>query len=230
VLLIVSTFILGFLHGLGADHLMAIAALSIGTAGETAAVQRARALGIAVRFAAGHALLLSLGAGALIALGWSLPIVVEQGGEMLGGTLLIVLGGAGLWGIAAGRVYSHMHPGGHKPAGHWHLHIGRQDRHPLPSAHSHLPTIIGAAFAISSLRALTLLDGFGEGIAAAPLPLVLGLVAIFALGILISMSLFGVALARLMSARALQRISTLAAGTMAIASIALGLFWIAAST
>jgi nickel/cobalt transporter (NicO) family protein len=230
VLLIVSTFILGFLHGLGADHLMAIAALSIGTAGETAAVQRARALGIAVRFAAGHALLLSLGAGALIALGWSLPIVVEQGGEMLGGTLLIVLGGAGLWGIAAGRVYSHMHPGRHKPAGHWHLHIGRQDRHPLPSAHSHLPTIIGAAFAISSLRALTLLDGFGEGIAAAPLPLVLGLVAIFALGILISMSLFGVALARLMSARALQRISTLAAGTMAIASIALGLFWIAAAS
>jgi hypothetical protein len=230
VLLISSTFLLGFLHGLGADHLMAIAALSIGTAGETAAVQRARALRVAVRFAAGHALLLSLGAGALIALGWSLPIVVERGGEMLGGSLLVVLGTVGVWGIAAGRVYSHTHADGRRPASHWHLHIGRQDRHPLPSAHSHLPTIIGAAFAISSLRALTLLEGFGEGIAAAPLPLVLGLVAIFAFGILISMSLFGVALARLMSARALQRISAFAAATMALASIALGIFWILSST
>jgi hypothetical protein len=229
VLLISSTFVLGFLHGLGADHLMAIAALSIGTAGETAAVQRARALGIAVRFALGHALLLSIGAGGLIALGWSLPIVVERGGEMLGGSLLIVLGGAGLWGIAAGRVYSHTHPDGRRPAEQWHMHIGRQDRHPMPAAHSHLPTIIGAAFAISSLRALTLLDGFSDGIAAAPLPIVLGLVAVFALGILISMSLFGVALARLMSARALQRLSTVATGAMAVASIALGVFWIAAS-
>jgi nickel/cobalt exporter len=229
VLLISSTFILGFLHGLGADHLMAIAALTLGTAGEGAAVQRARALGIAVRFAAGHALLLGLGAGALIALGWSLPIVVERGGEMLGGTLLIVLGSAGLWGVAAGRLYGHTHPDWRAPAAHWHLHIGRQDRHPLPSAHSHLPTIVGAAFAISSLRALTLLEGFGDRAGAAPLPLVLGLVAVFAVGILISMSLFGVALARLLSARALQRVSAAAAATMAVASIALGVFWVFAA-
>ena len=226
VLLISSTFALGFLHGLGADHLMAIAALSLGTAGESAAVRRARALGIAVRFAAGHALLLSLGAGALLALGWSLPLVVERGGEMLGGSLLIVLGAVGLWGIAAGRVYGHTHPDAGVPEAHWHLHIGRQDRHPLPSAHSHLPTIVGAAFAISSLRALTMLEGFGQRAAAAPLPLVLGLVAVFAVGILIAMSLFGVAFARLMSTRALQRISSLAAATMAAASIALGVFWV----
>ena len=54
---------------------------------------------------------------------------------------------------------------------------------------------------------------------------VLGLVAVFAVGILISMSLFGVALARLMSTRALQRTSSIAAGAMAVASIALGVFW-----
>lgn len=226
MLLISSTFVLGFLHGLGADHLMAIAALSLGSAGETAAIQRARAIGIAVRFAAGHALLLALGAGALITLGWSLPIVVERGGEMMGGTLLIVLGIAGLWGLASGRVYGHMHRGAFEAQGHWHMHVGRQDRHPLPSAHSHLPTIIGAAFAISSLRALTLLEGFSEGAAAAPLPFVLGLVGVFGLGILLSMSLFGVALARLLSARALQRVSAAAAATMALASIALGAFWV----
>jgi nickel/cobalt transporter (NicO) family protein len=227
VLLISSTFALGFLHGLGADHLMAIAALSLGAAGETAAVQRARALGIAMRFAAGHALLLACGAGALITLGWSLPLVVERAGELLGGLLLIALGAVGLWGVAAGLVYGHTHRGRREPSGQWHMHIGRQDHHPLPSAHSHLPTIIGAAFAISSLRALTLLEGVSDHAGTAPLPFVLGLVAVFAVGILMSMSLFGVALARLMSARALQRVSSVAAATMAVASIALGVFWMA---
>jgi nickel/cobalt exporter len=231
VLLIASTFLLGFLHGLGADHLMAIAALSVGSVGETAAVRRTRALSVALRFAAGHALLLALGAGALIVLGWSLPLVVERGGELLGGSLLIALGGVGLWGVASGRVYGHTHPDPHQPHSHWHLHIGRQDRHPLPSAHTHLPTIVGAAFAISSLRALTLLAPFGDGAGrpALPLVVVLGLVAVFAVGILISMSLFGVALARLLSARALQRVSSVAAAVMAGASIALGIFWMASA-
>jgi hypothetical protein len=231
VLLIASALMLGFLHGLGADHLMAIAALSVGQPAEAPAVRRTRALSVAVRFAAGHAVLLAVGAGALIALGWSLPLVVERGGEVLGGTLLVVLGAGGLWGVAAGRVYGHSHVHAGEPVPHWHLHIGRPDRHPRPAAHSHLPTIIGAAFAISSLRALTMLAPFGEGFdgGTAPLSLVLLLVAVFGVGILISMSLFGVAFARLMSARALQRVSGLATGTMAVASIALGVFWIAAA-
>ena len=96
-------------------------------------------------------------------LGWSLPLVVERGGEMLGGVLLIVLGAIALCGASAsGRVYGHAHMHGQEAAPHWHLHVGRHDRHPLPAAHSHLPTIIGAAFAVSSLRALTLLAPFGE--------------------------------------------------------------------
>ena len=136
---------------------MAIAALSIGSAGETVAATRARALGVAVRFALGHALLLAIGAGLLLVLGWSLPVMVERGGELLGGVLLVLLGGVGLWGVFGGRVYGHTHQHRDEPAAHWHLHIGRPDRHPLESAHSHLPTIVGAAFAISSLRALTVL-------------------------------------------------------------------------
>jgi len=225
-MLISSALVLGFLHGLGADHLMAIAALSLGTAGDTPAVQRAKALGIAVRFAVGHALLLALGAGALITLGWSLPLVVERGGEMLGGALLILFGALGLWGVASGRIYGHTHHHGHEPAAHWHLHVGSHDRHPPPSAHSHLPTIIGAAFAISSLRALTMLAPFGEGVDAAPLSTLLLLVAMFGLGILLSMSLFGVAFARFMSAAVAVRLGQAAAVLMAVSSIGLGVFWI----
>ena len=226
MILISTALALGFLHGLGADHLMAIAALSIGTGAETAAVKRARALGVAMRFAAGHALMLALGAGALLVLGWSLPLVVERGGELLGGALLIVLGGIGLWGVFAGRVYGHTHTHAQEPAPHWHLHIGRRERHPVPAAHSHLPTIVGAAFAVSSLRALTLLAPFGDRLGAAPLPVLLGLIVVFAVGILLSMSLFGVALARLMTVRVVTRLGHVAGGLMGIASIALGLYWV----
>jgi nickel/cobalt exporter len=226
VLLLTSALALGFLHGLGADHLMAIAALSLGATGEAPALRRARAMGIAVRFAIGHALLLTLGAGALIALGWSLPLVVERSGEMLGGFLLIVLGLVGLWSLAAGRVYGHTHVHGHEATPHFHLHVGRRDHHPLPSAHSHLPTIVGAAFAVSSLRALTLLAPFGSRVEAASLTTVLVLISVFAVGILLSMSLFGVAFARIMSAGAVQRLGRAAGLLMASASIALGVFWV----
>jgi hypothetical protein len=226
VFLLASALFLGFLHGLGADHLMAIAALSIGTAGETAAVQRTRALGVALRFALGHAVLLGLGAGTLIALGWSLPLVFERAGEMLGGTLLVVLGAAGLWGLRAGRIYGHSHQHGNEPAAHWHLHVGRPEHHPVPAAHSHLPTIVGAAFALSSLRALTVLAPFGDHVGSAPLGTLLVMVAVFAIGIMLSMSLFGVALARVMSAAVAARLGQAAAATMAVTSIALGVFWI----
>ena len=226
-MLISSALVLGFLHGLGADHLMAIAALSIGAAGQPAAVQRAKALAVAVRFAIGHALLLAAGAGALIVLGWSLPLVVERGGEILGGTLLVGFGAAGAWGIWSGRIYGHTHVHQHEPAAHWHLHVGRKDHHPAAAAHSHLPTIVGAAFAISSLRALTMLAPFGNSVEAAPLSTILVLVAVFGAGILLSMSLFGVAFARFMSAAAAARLGQAAGALMAIASIALGLFWIA---
>jgi hypothetical protein len=226
VLLISSALALGFLHGLGADHLMAIAALSLGPAGEATGTQRTRALGVAVQFAIGHALLLALGAGALILLGWSLPLVVERGGEMLGGTLLVLFGAIGIWSVFGGRVYGHTHRHGSEPAPHWHLHVGRKDHHPLPSAHSHLPTIVGAAFAVSSLRALTMLAPFGDSVAAAPLSTLLVLIVVFAIGILLSMSLFGVAFARIMSAAVAARLGQAAALVMSAASIALGVFWI----
>lgn len=226
MLLAASALFLGFLHGLGADHLMAIAALSARHGGDAVALQRTRALVVAVRFALGHAVLLGLGAAALLVLGWSLPLVFERAGEMLGGLLLIGLGGVGLWGVWQGRIYGHSHRHRNEPAAHWHLHIGRPERHPGESVHSHLPTIFGAAFALSSLRALTTLAPFGDRVSAAPLWTLVIMIALFALGIVISMSLFGVAFARAMSAAVAVRLGQAAALLMAITSIGLGLFWI----
>lgn len=228
-MLLISALGLGFLHGLGADHLMGIAALSLSPSTGSAAVQRARAFGIAVRFAIGHALLLGGGAAVIMLLGWSIPSAVERGGEMLGGALLIVLGLLALWGMKTGQVYGHTHLHRNEPAPHWHLHVGDPAHHPAPAAHSHVPTIIGAAFAISSLRALTLLAPFGDSVGGASLALLLVLIAVFALGILISMSLFGVAFAQLLSAATLRHLGTVSTVLTAVASIGLGAYWIYAA-
>jgi nickel/cobalt transporter (NicO) family protein len=205
LLLLISALALGFLHGLGGDHLMAIAALSMdGGADMAPSTRRARALAVATRFAAGHALLLGIGAGLIVLIGWSIPPHVERGGEMLGGALLIVMGLVTLQHLKA----HHEHPSHHQ--------------HP-----SHLPAMIGAAFAISSLRAVVMLTPFGQDVGTQPLPLLLALIGVFALGILISMSLFGVALAGVLSTRALQRVGQGAGALVGVSSIVLGIAWVA---
>ena len=224
--LLATSLFLGFLHGLGPDHLMAIAALSVDGTVTRPSARRARALSVAVRFAAGHALLLGLGAGLLVLIGWSIPAVLERGGEMLGGLLLMLMGIVALWGIVSGRVYGHTHRHGHEPQPHWHLHVGRRDHHPAATSHSHVPTIIGAAFAVSSLRALAMLTPFGASAEATPLPLLLSLILVFAVGILLSMSLFGVALARVLSTNALERVGQGAGALVGMSSVALGLAWV----
>jgi hypothetical protein len=205
VFLLLSALGLGFLHGLGGDHLMAIAALSVdgGAAASSAAARRARALGVASRFALGHALLLGLGAALIVLVGWSIPPHVERGGEMLGGALLIVMGV-----VTLQHLRKHAH-GAH------HAH------------HLHFPAMIGAAFAVSSLRAVVMLTPFGADAGSQPLPMLLALIAVFAAGILASMSLFGVLLAGVLSTRALQRVGHAAGALVGVSSIVLGLAWLA---
>jgi hypothetical protein len=211
--LLLSALGLGFLHGLGADHLMAIAALSMDAeSGERSAVsspeqrrraRRARALGVAFRFAAGHALLLGAGAGLIVLVGWSIPPHVERSGEMLGGALLIVMGLVTL---------QHLRPG--------------RRHHARDRTHSHVPTMVGAAFAVSSLRALAMLTPFGADLGTAPLPVLLALIGVFAAGILLSMSLFGVALAGVLSTRALGRVGPGASALVGVSSVVLGVAWV----
>jgi nickel/cobalt transporter (NicO) family protein len=205
LLLLASALFLGFLHGLGPDHLMAIAALSLDGREADAYARRARAIGVAVRFAMGHALLLALGAGLIVLIGWSIPAPVERGGEMLGGALLIVMGLVTLQ-------HLRRHVGHHAP--------------PAGRHHSHLPTMIGAAFAVSSLRALAMLTPFGAELGAAPLPLLLSLIAVFAVGILGSMVLFGVVLAGVLSTRALERVGHGAGALVGVSSVVLGVAWV----
>jgi hypothetical protein len=237
--LILSVLALGFLHGLGADHLMAIAALSV-TAPAIGPVRYGRAFWLALRFATGHALLLALGTAAVLLLGWQLPLWLEQAGEVAGGCLLIVLGVIGGWLAVTGRVYAHSHAHAHVHGSHdahdphdlhdlhhrhWHIHVGRRHEHRARSIHTALPGVLGAVFAVSGLRALVLaLPLWG---APQEIGNVISLVAVFAVGILASMSLFGIVLAHTLDPRRMSFYTArLAAGATALGSLALGIYWI----
>lgn len=170
-----------------------------------------RAIGVAIRFALGHALLLTIGAGLIVLIGWTLPPGVERGGEMLGGALLVVMGL-----VTLQHLKHHQHS---------HVQHHRQPQH-LGGHHSHLPTMVGAAFAVSSLRALAMLTPFGNRLGAAPLPLLIALIAVFAGGILLSMALFGVVLARVLSTRTLERVGHGAGALIGASSVILGVAWV----
>ena len=220
-----SMLMLGFLHGLGADHLMAIAALSLAT--PLGPARYGRAFWLAVRFAVGHALLLGVGAALVLLFGWQIPAQFEQRGEFAGGCLLILLGLAGGWLAYSGRLYAHSHAhvnGGDGLHSHWHLHLGRRHSH-QPAVHTILPGVLGAAFAISGLRALIISlplwnspDAIGS---------LLALVTLFAIGILASMSLFGIVLAHAIAdTRITGGIARVAAAATALGSLMLGVYWI----
>jgi hypothetical protein len=230
VVLTSSALALGFLHGLGADHLMAIAALSLRRPGEDG--DRTHPVRVAVGFALGHALLLLVGSALVIALGWQIPVLVERTGEVVGGVLLILLGGFTLWIAFSQRLYGHTHAHGGAGHSHWHLHLGHPRRHGATGAHSHVPGVLGAVFAVSGLRALTMMAPFGDAMSrdlASSVVTLLYVVAVFAVGILISMSLFGIVLSRVLgSAWIVHHIGRGAAVVTAGASIALGIYWIAA--
>ena len=86
--------------------------------------------------------------------------------------------------------------------------------------------MVGAAFAVSSLRALATLTPFGASLGSAPLPVLLALIGVFAVGILVSMSLFGVVLAGVLSTRALARVGHGAGALVGLSSVVLGIAWV----
>ena len=227
MILTATALSLGFLHGLGADHLMAIATLSVNP-DRPDGTERREPIRVALRFALGHALVLLVGAGGVLLLGWQIPALVERTGEIVGGVLLILMGGFTLWVVAAERLYGHTHHAGWRS---WHVHFGRRDRHPAAPVHSGSAGLLGAVFAVSGLRALTLLGPeLSPGGDGASLVTLLYLVAIFAVGILLSMSLFGIVLSRVLGSEKLAAAAGRgAAAVTAVASIALGVYWVSAA-
>jgi hypothetical protein len=203
----------GFVHGVGPDHLAALATLLCGDGG------RRRALGACVRFGVGHALVLGgLAAGSALA-GWWIPEAWEQAAEATGGALLVVLGGLALF--RALHIVVHRHPHAHDGHAHdhWHMHLGDPRRH----RHGHA-ALWGGLLALSGVRALA--------IAVSPLLLAgrslrtaLAFLLAFGLGVTLSMIAFGVLfhLGRARLGAGGRHLATMGVGS---GSVVLGCWWI----
>lgn len=208
---------------------MAIAALSVRRPGSDPAAAT-HPVRVAFSFAMGHALLLLAGSATVVLLGWQIPVLVERTGELIGGVLLVALGAFSVWVVVAQRLYGHTHTHGHPPHTHWHVHFGHPSHHSADTAHAHAPGLLGAVFAVSGLRALTLMAPLGQSgaLAASALTLVY-LIAVFAVGILLSMSLFGIVLSRMLGSAWLARVGRGAEVLTGVASMVLGIYWIVAT-
>ncbi|MGH9788869.1 MAG: hypothetical protein ACRD4U_09235 [Candidatus Acidiferrales bacterium] len=226
MLILLTLFAAGLLHGLGPDHLAAIAALVGKDAHKRGARRRLAWLG--VRFGLGHVTTLLLLAGIVWALGRNIPDGWQRGLEQAGAIVLIFLGGWLLAEVFCRRVVAHSHAHTHEHShsslehDHWHLHVGSKEH--AGHRHPHLALVVGGLMGFSGARALLLAVPvvLAESAAAAA-----GRILAFGLGIVISMGLAGwlahAAFARLARTPAYARLLVSATGVL---SAALGFYWL----
>ena len=150
-------FLLGLRHAFDADHLVAVSNL--------VAVERhlGRSTAIALTWATGHTLALSVVSGLVAGLHWSIGERLAAGFELLVAVLIVLLGGRLLlsaW--RGGRLHSHRHA--HGPRIHSHLHLHAPHDHDPPGAAGGterssllLPLLVGVAHGLAGSGALTVL-------------------------------------------------------------------------
>ncbi|MCI0402373.1 MAG: hypothetical protein L0212_02485 [Acidobacteria bacterium] len=226
MLILLTMFSLGLLHGLGPDHLAAIAALAGKSAGERGA---RRLAWLGVRFGLGHVTSLLLLAAVIWALGRSIPEGWQRGLEQAGAVVLIFLGGWLLAEVFRRRVvahsHAHTHDHSHGPLEHehWHLHVGSKEH--AAHRHPHLAMVAGGLMGFSGARALLLAVPIvlAESAGAAA-----GRIVAFGLGIVVSMALAGwlahAAFSGLARTPAYARLLVSVTGVL---SAALGFYWLA---
>ncbi len=199
------------MHGLGLDHLIAIAALTNREKNKTS-------LKIGFNFGIGHILtLVIIGIVGLI-FNLTIPQWFEKSAEIFGGILLIVLG---LWTLSyylQTRTHTHEHV--HNIAKHQHTHI-----HFFNSKHKHEHSkMLGFLFAFSGLRSLLIIVPIAF---ASSIYYGIANILLFGIGIIISMSVFSLVITGFYNLtkkiREVHRITTFVTGGL---SLVTGIFWI----
>ena len=188
--------------------------------------RRADVTRLGLRFGMGHAgVLLVLCTLALI---WNFSVspAWESRAEILGGALLILLGAWTFleWLREAGYIHSHQHTHAPGAAPHTHYHFHLRGDHPKKHTHPHTSTLLGALFALSGLRALL--------ITAVPIVqsrslwLILLYLGVFGLGIVLSMTVWGLLIGSALKGESSGHWVSL---TLSLSSVALGIYWIGAA-
>lgn len=214
----ILVFILGITHGFDVDHLAAITAL----ASRGASKWETATLGFSFGF--GHMMtLLIFGVIGLIT-GRVIPQSFERKAEIFGGSLLILIGLMILYELTKKNVYAHQHSHDHPEEPHSHMHIHNHHPHANKHIHTHQATLIGGLFAFSGLHSLLIM-----------VPIVLAAniwegssyILVFGVGVIISMSLYGLLIGKFMNiTRDSVLINRATSILTALISITLGIYWI----
>jgi cytochrome c biogenesis protein CcdA len=216
-------FLLGIKHALEADHLAAVASLATRTSSLRSTVKIAASWGL------GHSAILVLLGSLLIALEITLPDRVARMFDFAVGGMLIALGVGVLRRASKRRIHFHQHRHGDGSSHlHLHSHEGRsihQHEHPHPSGLVSRALTVGGVHGLAGSAALILIavPTMHSTLRA------LGYLVVFALGSVLGMVLFSVAIAfpLQLSVRHLRWFSSGLETTVGLANIALG-GWIAA--
>ena len=232
LLALATAAMLGFLHALEVDHMIAVTSfVSTRPALRTAAV-------FGVRWGVGHSLSVFIAGGILLLTGLRWPARFDQAGEVVVGAMLI---GLGAWAIRASRKL-HLHaPAEHGDHLHLHAHRGsvathqhsHHHHHSPPSEpeeghgrhHSHGITLVGMLHGLSGTSAV---------VALIPVTLMssallgLGYLVAFGVGVTAGMTVYAVVAAgamRTAAERSLVWGRRISAG-VGIAGIGVGLWWV----
>ena len=224
MLVLAMIFVAGVVHGLGPDHLAAITAFS-------AVVGRdfRRITYFALRFAGGHVIVITVAALAAHLGRMALPAAWERRFDLTAAALLIITGMALLASLLSRRFALHAHEHNHQGAGshqHFHAHLNSLEEH--HHAHGTLAMVVGALFALGGLRSLLLIVPVAIASTATT---AMVRIAAFALGIALSMALYGLLAGRVLthatgrarSARGQLWAMRLASGSVAVFCIVAGL-------
>lgn len=182
-------FGLGLLHALDADHIMAVS----GLAARRPSLRNS--LRFCSRWAIGHGLTLLLIGGAVLLLGMAIPEQFSALAEGFIGIVLIAIGLWILWDLLHSRAHLHFHDHDNLPRhAHWHAHHDHSAPHSLqhnedPHQHKHSAVLVGVLHgAAGSAPLLVLIPVAGLG--NSPW-LGMGYLALFGLGVLLAMFIFG---------------------------------------
>lgn len=188
-------FFLGLVHALDADHVMAVSSMATGRPG------KGRSWLTSLLWSLGHSGLLLLAACIVIPLGLVIPAGFSRVAEVMVGVGMI---GLGLWvfrGMLRRRGHIHFHDHDGMPShAHWHVHAAAatHEHRRTGSAHAHIhaPIMLGALHGLAgSAPIFALLPAVGQGAFA----LAIAYVALFSVGLMLAMLLFGGLLGQLMT-------------------------------
>jgi ABC-type nickel/cobalt efflux system permease component RcnA len=252
--------LLGFLHALEIDHMLAV------TTFVTRRPDVPTAAGFGARWGLGHSIAVLVAGGVLLATGLRLPARFEAAGEFLVGAMLV---GLGVWAWHSarrlhlhtpdehgGHGHVHVHPGprahahggvphehehphehgahGHEPGHHHHAHAHHDHAaHEPPHHHGHAHggerggiTLVGLMHGLAGTSAVVALVPVTL---ATSLPVGLGYLVSFGVGVTVAMALFAVIAAVAMRQAAERSLlwGRRAATLVGVAGIIVGCWWMA---